>query len=165
MAAAVKGLSLGGGLGGNRGQWLELKLGSFIPAYVQKPLENWTEPLPCELCAAREAVWSAPCRDTESGRECLTEEDMAEWSDRPWEEEAGAAHKWLKQQVWDSKCLPSLVSPACSHLNFSTFLSVSFLDWEFFSSFQGFSIKTTLKGFFCTFFLYCVKKKSRIFLV
>lgn len=36
--AAVKGLSLGGGLRGRRGQRLELKLGSFIPACVQRPL-------------------------------------------------------------------------------------------------------------------------------
>lgn len=84
MAAPVKGLGLGGGIWGNRGQWLELKLGFLYSCLCTEALGELNRAacrMSCVLLMRRFG------QRRERRRECLTEEDMAAWSDRPWEEE------------------------------------------------------------------------------
>lgn len=64
----------------NQGQWLELRLESFIPTCVRKLSKDWAVLLLDEPCAVCEVE---TCRDRERRSECSSEEDMAEWSDRP----------------------------------------------------------------------------------
>lgn len=86
------------------GDWNSNSSPLFLPVYGNP---RRTERCCCWLaaaCCCRMSagllvwqVWSASCRDGERSRECSTEEDMAEWSDRPGE--GGGGWSCRKRQL------------------------------------------------------------------